>query len=165
MAGYNIQHGHWVYGVEGDYGLSNAHGGVSCPNAFAFTCQSELKNLASVTGRLGFTWGRALFYGKAGWAGGDVEISARNNAGAPFLPSGTSTNGETKWMNGWTVGGGMDFAIADRWSVRAEYMHYDLGKDQFIEGPTPVNVDVKGDVVRFGTSYHFNVVQREVPLK
>jgi opacity protein-like surface antigen len=59
----------------------------------------------------------------------------------------------------------MDFAIADKWSVRAEYMHYDLGKDQFIEGPTPVNVDVKGDVVRFGTSYHFNTVQREVPLK
>src|SRR5439155_15056670 len=115
-------------------------------------CSSALKDLASVTGRLGVTWGRALIYGKGGWAGADVEVAARNNAGVPFLPSNTSANGETKWMNGWTVGGGMEFAIADRWTVRAEYMHFDLGKDQFIVGPTPSNADVRGDTVRLGTS-------------
>jgi outer membrane immunogenic protein len=92
-------------------------------------------------------------------------MSAKSNTGTPFAPSGTPINGETKWMNGWTVGAGVEFAIADRWTIKAEYMHFDLGSAQFIEGPTPVNVDVKGDSVRLGTSFHFNQVQREVSLK
>ena len=142
LAGYNLQHGRWVYGIEADYGFSNARGSVSCPSAFNFTCTSEADHLASVAGRVGFTWDRALFYAKGGWAGADITMTAKQNAGVPFLPSNTPINGETKWMNGWTIGAGVEFAIADRWSVKAEYMHFDLGKDQFTVGPTPSNAEI-----------------------
>ena len=64
-----------MFGIEGDYGFSNAIGGKAVQRplqqglGFFFTCDGELNQLASVAGRLGVTWGRALFYGKAGWAG------------------------------------------------------------------------------------------------
>jgi opacity protein-like surface antigen len=59
----------------------------------------------------------------------------------------------------------MEFALTDRWSAKAEYMHYDLGSASFITGPTPVDVDTRGDTVRVGVNLHFNPVQREMPLK
>jgi len=149
--GYNIQHGRWVIGIEGDYGFANASGGVSCPNAFLFTCGAEVHDLASLTGRLGITSGRALFYAKGGWAAGNVTALTSINTGVPG-----GVIGETKWLTGWTVGGGMEFALTNNWSARAEYMHYDLGSGTFtVGGPTVIEVDTRGDTVRVGVNYHF----------
>ena len=73
--GYNYQVGHFVWGVEGDYGLSNARGASSTvqPMAPFTSCEDDVNALGSVTGRLGYTFGRALFYGKGGWAFGEVS--------------------------------------------------------------------------------------------
>jgi hypothetical protein len=54
QAGYNLQFGRFVVGIEGDYGFSNARGGSSCPNAFFFTCSAEADRLASVAARVGY---------------------------------------------------------------------------------------------------------------
>jgi opacity protein-like surface antigen len=157
--GYNIQRGRWVYGVEADYGWVNSRGGVSCPNQFFFTCEADAQRLASVAGRLGITWGRALFYGKAGWAANDMKFAVAVN------PSG-ATASEGKWLNGWTAGGGVEFALTDRWSAKAEYMHYDLGSENFVIFGVPADVDARGDTVRVGLNLHLHPVQREeAPLK
>ena len=37
---------------------------------FFFTCEAEVDDLASLTGRLGYSWERALFYVKGGLAVG-----------------------------------------------------------------------------------------------
>jgi opacity protein-like surface antigen len=177
QAGYNVQVGKLVFGVEGDYGFSNAIGGKSCPaaaaggNGFFFTCDAEADRLASITGRLGITWGRALFYGKGGWAAGDISASAHlnpgtaggANIGVPLaLPVKT-----TNWANGWTVGGGMEFALTNNWSAKAEYMHFDLGSDRYQVNDIPETVDAatRGDVVRVGINYHFQRQAAPVPLK
>jgi opacity protein-like surface antigen len=167
QAGYNVQSGHWVVGIEGDYGTSNAHGGVSCPSAFFFTCEGEVHDLASLTGRLGVTWGRALFYAKGGLATGEVEATGARNTGSPtvigILPVAlVQPVPTTKWQLGWTVGGGMEFALTNRWSAKAEYMHYDLGSDRYqvSNGPEFVDAATTGDTVRIGLNYHF---QREAP--
>jgi len=168
--GYNLQLGRIVIGVEGDYGFANARGGKSCddlggPAAFFFTCQGELQKLGMVTGRVGHTWGRALFYGKGGLAFGEVRVETSQNAGAAVPPSGTPVNGETKWLTGWTVGGGMEFALSDRWSARAEYMHYDLGSANFnIDNGFVADAATRGETVRLGASYHFHRPE-PVPLK
>jgi opacity protein-like surface antigen len=170
QVGYNLQHGRVVYGIEADYGFSNARGGVSCPNQFIFTCEGEMQRLASIAGRLGITWGRALFYAKGGVAFGEVTASIHDN---PVLvpPVGLS---DTKWMTGWIAGGGMEFALTDRWSAKAEYQHYDLGKKTFttFDGtlfPGPLtgqaDVDVQGDSVRIGINYHLQAVRDPAPLK
>jgi outer membrane immunogenic protein len=118
-----------------------------------------------VTGRVGHTWGRALFYGKGGLAFGEVRVETSQNAGAAVPPSGTPVNGETKWLTGWTVGGGMEFALSDRWSARAEYMHYDLGSANFnIDNGFVADAATRGETVRLGASYHFHRPE-PVPLK
>ena len=164
--GYNLQHGRWVFGIEGDYGFTEAHGGVSCPNQFFFTCEADAHRLASVAGRLGITWGRALFYGKAGFAAGEVSASVHDNT--VFIPPvGTS---DTKWSTGWIAGGGMEFALTDRWSAKAEYTHYDLGSKTFTTfvgaGATGLtDVDIRGNNVRIGVNYHFQNVREPERLK
>ena len=92
QAGYNVQLGKIVLGIEGDYGWSNANGGKQCPGFF-FTCNAELDSLASLTGRVGYSFGRALFYAKGGWAGGEVVGHGNAEHGAdlsrsPWRPSG-----------------------------------------------------------------------------
>ena len=78
--GYNWQHGAWVYGLEGEWDLTDARGGIGCgPPAvalpsvtpsplFATNCNAEQSWIASVTPRLGYAWDRALFYVKGGLA-------------------------------------------------------------------------------------------------
>jgi outer membrane immunogenic protein len=123
-----------------------------------------------------------LFYGKAGLAAGEVTDSKLPNTTSPTffgvrppllvgpafqtinLTSPVSTS---NWQVGWTVGGGMEFALTDRWSAKAEYMYYDLGTDTFTTFVTDsgTKVDTRGSLVRIGVNLHLNPVERELPLK
>ena len=51
-----------------------------------FTCEVEMDGIGSVTGRVGYAMGRALFYGKGGVAFGDVTLQTRHNAGLALRP-------------------------------------------------------------------------------
>ena len=166
QAGYNLQFGRVVLGVEADYGFSNAHGGVPCPNASFFTCNAEVDSLMSVAGRAGVTWERALFYLKGGYAGGDVRVETKSNLGLAIPPSGTPTNGTTNWQSGLTFGGGMEFALTQQWSAKAEYMHYDLGRDRYtVDNGLLVDANTKGDSVRVGVNFHLQPTRAPEPLK
>lgn len=167
QVGYNLQVAQTVYGIEVDYGWSNAHGGASCPNLFTFSCEAKVDGIGSVTGRIGVTLGRALFYGKGGLAFGDVTLQSRRNDGTPTPTSNTAVNGSSETSVGWTFGGGMEFALTDRWSAKAEYMYYDLGKETYtVDNSLLVSGDTRGSTVRIGVNLHLNPVQREVaPIK
>ena len=101
-----------------------------------YTCEAEVSQLAALTGRLGVTWGRALFYAKGGVAAGEVTATktpitpSPTAFGVPVVPvilaNGVSTS---NWQVGWTAALGMEFALTDRWSAKAEYLHYELGRD------------------------------------
>ncbi len=164
LAGYNYQIGRIVAGVEGDFGSSNARGAKACPNQFYFSCESDLEQMGSLTARLGYGWGRALFYGKGGWAFGDVAVGMHSNPNTTQLADGTplaTTLSTAKWENGWTVGGGMEFALTERWSGKLEYMHTELGKELFtvdkLGGVSQVvSAPSDNDTVRVGVNYHFN---------
>ena len=167
QVGYNVQMGQTVVGIEADYGWSNAHGGKSCPNANFFTCEVEADNLATVTGRLGYAWGRALFYAKGGFAFGDITLQTRQNTGAAVAPSNTPVNGSSETLVGYTLGGGMEFALTDHVSAKAEYLYYDLGSGNYVvDSNQRVDGDTHGSSVRIGLNWHFNPVRRESgPLK
>ena len=173
QAGYNYQVGQFVAGIEGDWDYTNARGGKACPNAFFFSCETDADQLGSVAARLGYTWGRALFYAKGGWAFGEVTAQGHLNPGTDspyfydaktgkvekylhFLENPVST---TNWENGWTVGGGMEFALTDRWSAKAEYMHYSLGAASFTVGDrgSVASIPTSGDLVRVGLNYHIGL--------
>ena len=82
--GYDYQFGNdWVLGLEGDIGAANVHGGADRrPSArrhplhldyFHRSGQDQLD--ATATARVGYAWGRTLYYVKGGAAFEDSTIS------------------------------------------------------------------------------------------
>jgi outer membrane immunogenic protein len=143
-AGYNLQYGRAVFGVEGDVDWSNINGSAPCVGGLA-ACQVKNDWLATARGRFGFAFDRFLPFVTGGLAIGDL------NANAPGVGSGSNTN------TGWTVGGGLEVALGQNWTAKAEYLHVDLGS--FNCGSactgTPANVDFTTNLVRGGVNYKF----------
>jgi outer membrane immunogenic protein len=87
---------------------------------------TKSKYVASVAGRAGYAFGSFLPYVKAGWAGADVE-STQN-----YHPGGTPTTwSDSKFMNGYVVGAGLDYAVTDNIFVGVEYAYMNFGKKTF----------------------------------
>ena len=145
-AGFNWQTGSVVLGVEGDIdwgGLSGSTASAACPGG---SCGSSETWLSTVRGRAGYAFDRFLPYVTGGLAVGDIR------AATPGLPGGSATN------TGWTVGGGVEFALPGNWSAKAEYLHVDLGSFNCGAGcgGTPnENVALRENVFRAGVNYHF----------
>ena len=139
QVGANVQSGSLVVGVEADLSWANLDGTNTC---FAFSgffvssnCHVHVSSLGTLTGRLGVAvgpQGRTLLYAKAGGALEQVSIDATPNGafGAIFLgTNGTQSASNTKF--GWTVGGGVEHALAGNWSVKAEYDFLSFGGTNF----------------------------------
>jgi opacity protein-like surface antigen len=165
QAGYNYQLGRVVAGVEGSYSWSNARGAghtpidVNDPNTYTnanLTFEDQLLSLGTVTGRLGYTFGPALVYAKGGLAFGQLKETVQMIPVPGFPQPGNGVDPSIIWANGWTAGGGMEIALSDSWSARAEYMHYELGKKSFDQGNIgqPETSSTKGDSVQVGVNYH-----------
>ncbi|WP_455478753.1 outer membrane protein [Bartonella sp. B10] len=60
---------------------------------------------------------------------------------------------ETKMMVGYTVGGGVDFAVLDNITVRAEYRYSDFGKKKFAK--EKFEIRYKTNDFRVGVAYKF----------
>ena len=108
-AGYNWQFGNTVLGLEGD-GLVDLKG--SSTTGCAAGCTTENDWLSTVRGRVGYAFGGILPYVTGGLAVGDINASTPGFAGAHDHA-------------GWTVGGGLEFALPGNWSAKAEYLHVD----------------------------------------
>ncbi len=118
-AGYNLQSGAIVYGLEGDWSALWAKGSSTSlfPGAFV---NFDVNWLATIRARLGVAVASAtLLYVTGGVAFGDV----RNHASVPALGYDMIVD---KVKTGWTIGGGIEHMIANNWTVRAEARYVDL---------------------------------------
>ena len=61
--------GGWAIGIQGDYAWPDVEGHHDSAHQFGVAYHSHVKSLATVTGRLGYAWGRVLGYIKGGGAG------------------------------------------------------------------------------------------------
>jgi outer membrane immunogenic protein len=143
-AGFNWQTGQVVLGIEGDVDWSGVSGTTStfCPAG----CTTRNDWLGTLRGRVGYAFDRFLPYLTGGLAAGDIHGTTPGFAGA------TQTN------LGWTVGAGLEVAIAGNWSAKAEYLYVGLGN--FSCGlscglVTPDNVSLQTDLLRGGVNYRF----------
>lgn len=158
--GYNYQLGHMLIGVEADYGFTNTEGGMSCPNASQFSCVGAIDNLGLVTGRVGLVHNRAVYYVKGGLAFADVTAGFEQNGGGFSVLSALPSDSKTEMQTGWAFGAGMEFALTDTWTVKGEWIHFDLGSETFNTScGTVVDCTMKastqGDIARIGVNYHF----------
>ncbi len=157
--GYNVQLGSWVFGLEGDFSWSGIHKTFddSVPDQFfcmvpesPLKCVTNLRWLGTDRARVGYAWDRLLVYGTAGIAYGKIEGTLVN---APFLvTAGDNTRA------GFIFGAGVEWALAPAWSLKAEYLHSDLGNQTTYSVITtvPENVSLTNiNIVRVGINYHF----------
>lgn len=154
--GYNYQTGRWVFGIEGDVSYSNVRGsttsGFVVPNPNV-GLSTRLDWLSTVTGRVGYALNDTLIYGKAGAAFGGLSLSMNS----PKFGSLSSSDTQT----GWTVGAGLEHALWDNWTVKAEYDYLDLGTHSITAAPSignAITADAKvtEHMIKLGANYHFS---------
>jgi outer membrane immunogenic protein len=124
--GYNLQINQWVLGLEGSVdGTSLSNTAVaSFPDGSSVSANSTADIQGSIRGRLGIAWDRALIYATGGVAFGGFN----SNINLSDPTDGIFTNGSTSSTRvGWTVGGGIQYAVTNNWSIRAEYRYTDFG--------------------------------------
>lgn len=159
--GYNFQMNRYVLGVEGEVGYLGwkksaqfpPYIGVRTPaDSVAATSNGAFGVLAV---RIGAVFDNTLMFVKGGGIFTDVKNSFTDTdpVGATLV-SGT----DTKNRNGWTAGGGFEFALARNWAARIEYAHYGFGTAQhtaITNGGTPVRFEhsLSADSVRLGLTY------------
>jgi outer membrane immunogenic protein len=129
--GFNYQTGVWVWGFETDIAWRDHEDSKSLiMNTFndTLTLSDNQRWVGTVRGRLGYTpannW---LLYVTGGLAYGKFEHSVTQFCNISCGQTQTFADSVTK--TGWTVGGGFEVALDRNWSLGAEYLYMDFGKD------------------------------------
>jgi outer membrane immunogenic protein len=160
QAGYNRQFGMVVAGVEVDLGYLGFKGTQAssiAPDTFAVASGGLY---GTVRGRLGLAYDRALFYATGGLIVADVRSGIEDPLyllTGPF--SGILFTEKTRTQAGWTLGGGVEYALLGNWSVKGEYLYFDLGQKRVVGlaanvDPPAYGYDVRntGSIARFGVN-------------
>ncbi|WP_019219491.1 outer membrane protein [Bartonella florencae] len=106
--------------------------------------------------RIGFTANRVMPYVAGGIAYAQMQyimslLSKSQEDGFVFASGDVVDKTET--MIGYTVGGGLDFAITDHVIMRAEYRYSDFGKKKFVDDK--LEISHKTNNFRIGVAYKF----------
>jgi outer membrane immunogenic protein len=164
QAGYNRQIGNFVWGVEADINRvdndeTRVRGAIPVTAIVSFSQRADLDWSGSLRARLGIASDRLLIYATGGLAFGHWET--RMNMTTLGVDAAYSNSG---WETGWVLGGGLEYAFADRWTLRGEYLFADYGHvTGSSEFPRPVapnfththNVDLTTQTARVGVNYRF----------
>jgi outer membrane immunogenic protein len=175
--GYNYQFGAGsglVIGAEADAAWTdldktNTYVGINGANN---TLRAGLDYLGTVRGRVGYAFNQFLIYGTGGFAYGGVNTRANfnNAANTMVLYSGSRSQTGT----GFAYGGGIEYAIpansffnffhSSAVTLKAEYLHYDLGSTTLAVNAVPgtpgvggysSRVKTDGNLARIGINYKF----------
>jgi outer membrane immunogenic protein len=136
QGGYNWQIGQWVLGFEQDYqftGLKQTFAFAAPAGLFLAGDAMSVKTdyLSATRARLGMAWDRALLYVAGGLESGELDVTsayvARGAGGSPAL----GFTDAHKLHFGYTVGGGIDYAITNNVFLGVEYRYFDIGKETY----------------------------------
>ncbi len=132
--------------------------------------------LGTARGRAGFALDRAFIYGTGGLAFGNVKSAtsvalkahcASVDCSSPNVDANGVWSGSKSGVKvGWALGGGVEYALTNNVSLKAEYLHYDLGKVSYALSPDAgavallpasavVRAKISGDIARAGVNYRF----------
>jgi outer membrane immunogenic protein len=162
QAGFLYQWNQIVLGVEGSYNWLNEGNTRSAIAPNLFYIETGVRDLWTVTGRLGYAWNRSLFYAKGGWAGVNADI----NEGTVFLGVPTTAGTTSGRVDGYTVGAGFEYAFLNNLSAAIEYQHVELAIPDRVVTPAPGfgcpapvcgirSSEARIDMVTARINYHF----------
>ena len=179
QAGYNWQAGHLVAGVEADVSVSGiggrASGSYTLRPVFlvgdfdnytgTVTVTQDIDYLGTLRGRLGYASTNWLLYATGGLAWAHVRASldsshARltNNLLIAGFPGALDGHASASGINlGYAVGGGGEWSFAPRWSLKAEYLYLNLGRQLSlsIPGTSLPASDIELHTFRIGLNRQF----------
>jgi opacity protein-like surface antigen len=131
---------------------------------------TTLNYLGTVRGRLGYLVTPTVhLYGTGGLAYGGVTS---NTALFTRRAAGTNITNATALFDdtlvGWSAGGGVEWALTPNWSVKAEYLRYDLGSSHawgaavqpnaFYDYTVDTRTRFNGNLVQAGVNRHFDLL-------
>jgi outer membrane immunogenic protein len=132
---------------------------------------------STLRGRVGVTFDRVLLYGTGGLAVAGIKTDITDGFVGLLPPAfPVAAGSSTAVRAGWVAGGGVEGAIGNGWSVKAEYLHMDFGSiDQSVSGSGGFSVAlgnlvvnttialsassharITDDVFRVGVNYNFD---------
>ncbi len=135
QGGYNLQYDRVVIGGELDFSGSN----MSKKSGSEKASQDWL---ATARGRFGYSFGNILPYATLGLAMSNSQYKT------PF-GSASDTNA------GWTIGAGAEMLVMPNITLRAEYLRYELGNQDYPTATGLAKVDNTANVIRAGVNYKF----------
>ena len=153
-AGYDFQHGHFVYGVVADWtwtDLDHTQYTQNVGDGYGGTYDAKVDWLASLRGRMGLAVDDTLVYVTGGIAAGGLRSSI-GYEGATYASLDQA-------KIGWVGGFGVDHKFDPHWSVKGEFLYYDLGRST-----APGSYDGESYATEFtheilvgqvGLAYHF----------
>lgn len=141
FGGYNWQSGSWVWGVEADLGIANSKASMSGTpgvNYFGTASGDQLSAELGLDGSVRLRGGvlvlpSLLVYATGGLAlqQATLKSSCGPQTTATFCNFGSGlgllSESATNTMAGWTLGGGLEAALDNHWTARAEYRYSDFG--------------------------------------
>jgi outer membrane immunogenic protein len=175
--GMNWQSGRIVLGLESDFSFSAIKRSETRstfftgapPIPYTHSAEQKLAWFSTTRVRAGVTvTDNLLAFVTGGLASGQAEVNSSH------ISNGVAVNGcgiqpcpvasVKKWLWGWAAGGGLEYGSGP-WSIKAEYLHYDLGSLDFsFVDPVTIVLNTRvttrtkfsGDIVRVGVNYRFN---------
>jgi outer membrane immunogenic protein len=174
QVGYNMQFDRWVLGIETDIdganisgfsqitgtGVAQRNGVFAAPTNFVRS-SSKVDYIGTVRARVGgLVTDDLLLYATGGLAYGQVTHSGQFHYATPvdYVVNDSST------QVGWTVGAGLEYMFAQQWSVKGEYLYYDLGNHTALSNASGVgnqfrsqfDFATRGSIVRAGLNYNLD---------
>jgi outer membrane immunogenic protein len=150
QTGFNQQIGRFIWGLEGDITWRGQSGKATFLPAFGAVQRFAESNdwLITLRPRLGFAYYRAFLYATAGAAWSSVSHSVSFTDGLALPPL---TAHEAAIRAGWTLGAGLEYALASHLTFKGEYLFIDLGS---VTLPTPASGGWFATTTRFAEQEH-----------
>jgi outer membrane immunogenic protein len=124
LLGANLQNGSWVFGLE--YSFSGVDLSQTLSDGAGNSASTSLDWLMTVEGRVGYAFDHYLLFAKGGWVGSNAVIDL--NLGGQSVTT-------EKFVDGWTIGGGIEAQVWRRAVIGLEYSYTDLKLSQAASCP------------------------------
>ena len=124
QVGFRWQWNQLVLGIEGTWDWAGLRNSLT---ATPYTDELKIDSLYTATAQVGWAWDRVLIYAKGGWGPAPQPTL---NSRLRRLQDLVARNSET--VSGWTVGGGVDYAVWQNLILGVEYDHFDFEYNPFI---------------------------------
>jgi outer membrane immunogenic protein len=174
-AGYNLQAGNIVLGLESDIESFHLNGSVtsgpvvylsSPPTTFTLRSNADTNWLATARGRIGVAANNWLFFATGGIA--FTNLSG-NFAFSDTYAAAAESSSFSNTKIGYVVGGGVEAGLWGHWSLKAEYLYVNFGTvsatstnltsfpplTAYPQNPFTHSIDLKANIARVGLNYRF----------